>query len=155
MESLLQGCLRLGLGLVKPGSIRWDGDRFTAEDAPVDGGTRRGLKITAPDGKEAPESVKAMILADMEAEPKDRKQQATFVRKEHKVLTAAETEAARRLIGAQLADYPRTDGRFAQRLLFCYEYAHTVFAEHCTVGCRNGNAVIKQADWSMACERIE
>jgi hypothetical protein len=115
-----------------------------------------------------------MILADMEAEPKDRKQQATFVRKEHKVLTAAETEAARRLIGAQLADipahgsghvrldelltadhYPRTDGRFAQRLLFCYEYAHTVFAEHCTVGCRNGNAVIKQADWSMACERIE
>jgi len=82
--------IRLGLGLVKPGSIRWDGDRFTAEYAPVDGATRRGVKITAPDGKEAPESVKAMILAEMEAEPKDRKHQATFVRKEHKFLTAAE-----------------------------------------------------------------
>jgi hypothetical protein len=96
MESLLQGCLRLGLGLVKPGSIRWNGDRFTAEYASVDGGTRRGVKITALDGKEAPENVKAMILAEMEAEPKDRKHQATFVRKEHKVLRAGEAEAARR-----------------------------------------------------------
>ena len=31
VESILQGCLRLGLGLAKPGSIQWDGDRLTAK----------------------------------------------------------------------------------------------------------------------------
>ncbi len=37
-----------------------------------------------------------MILADMQADPKDRKLKPAFVRKETKVLTAAEAEAARR-----------------------------------------------------------
>lgn len=99
MHSILKGCLQLGLPLVQPGSIRWDGDRFTAEYFTVEGTRHCTVRITNPDGTEAPENVKAMILADMEAEPKDRKLQSRFAGKgikDTKVLTTAEAEAHRR-----------------------------------------------------------
>src|SRR5262249_49398256 len=65
MQSLLQGCLQLGLGLVRPGSIQWEGDSFTAEYFAPEGVSRGGIKLTTRDGKDAPQTVKAMILADM------------------------------------------------------------------------------------------
>ncbi len=95
MQATLAGCLQLGLGLVKPGSIRWDGDQFSAEYVVPEGG-RCGVKFTTPDGRDVPESFKAMVLADLEAEPKDRKLKATFVKKEHTTLMGTEAEAARR-----------------------------------------------------------
>jgi hypothetical protein len=77
MESTLYGGLNLGLGLVKPGSIRWNGDRFTAEYAEPERPVRRSVKILGADGKEAPESVKANVLAQMETDPENR--QGKFV----------------------------------------------------------------------------
>jgi hypothetical protein len=99
MESIPMGCIQLGLPFVKPGSIRWEGDRFVAEYVTVEGERRMSVRITNADGTEAPEEYKAMVLADMEAEPKDRKLKATFAGKgikATKLLTAAEAEAARR-----------------------------------------------------------
>ena len=70
MRSILMGCIQPGLPLVEPGSIRWDGDPFAAEYFTVEGARRGQLRITNADGTEAPEGVKAMILADMQADPK-------------------------------------------------------------------------------------
>jgi hypothetical protein len=96
MESILSHCLQLGLHLVRPGTVRWDGDRFTAGYAATEGVRRGGVRVTGADGQEAPAHLKARILADLEAKPTARKMKATFVRKEHKVFrSAAEAEAVR------------------------------------------------------------
>ena len=49
------------------------------------------VKITTADGKDAPEHVKARILAEMELEPKDRRMKFVPGRGEHRILTAAES----------------------------------------------------------------
>ncbi len=90
IESILQSCLKLGLGLVKHGSILWDGDRFTAKYIEPDGVRMGTFKMTTSDGEDAPEHIKARFLADLEAEPKDRKMKHVFVRSEHRSLTAGE-----------------------------------------------------------------
>jgi len=91
IQSILKGCLQLGLLLVQPGTIRWNGDSFTVEYFTGEGVNRGTVRVSGT------EAEKAKFLADLEAGPKDRKLKTTFVRKEHKILTAAEAKAAEEL----------------------------------------------------------
>jgi hypothetical protein len=90
----LEACARAHPPFVKPGSIQWDGDRFTAEYAQAEAG-EFSVKIMTADGHEAPESVKAQVLANLKAGPQHQKRTPVFSRSEFQLLTAAEAEAKR------------------------------------------------------------
>jgi hypothetical protein len=95
MEQFLEDCVRPVPPFVKRGSIRWDGDRFTAEYAAAEAGEST-VRIMTADGGEAPESVKAQVLADLKADPQHQKRKFSFLRSGHHLLSAAEAEAQRK-----------------------------------------------------------
>ena len=63
----LMYCLQFGLAAIKPGSIRWDGDYFTAEFK--DEMKNQGTGFSMSFGKNVPESVKEKHLADLQNPP--------------------------------------------------------------------------------------
>jgi hypothetical protein len=69
----LRECLQLGIMEIKPGSVRWEGDRFTAEysDAMKKPEGKFSMHFGRP-GEVVPESVKEKYLADLQNPPADR-----------------------------------------------------------------------------------